>query len=41
MNHTLSLDKEWIELIIEAKEQGLTIRDIRDFLLCTDSRKSK
>ncbi len=32
MKYTLSLDKEWIELMIEAKDQGLTKQEIRDFL---------
>lgn len=32
MKYTLSLDKEWIELIIEAKNQGLTKQEIRNFL---------
>lgn len=32
MKNTLSLDQEWIELIIEAKEQGFTKQEIRDFL---------
>jgi len=32
MEYTLSLDKEWIELMIEAKDQGLTKQEIRDFL---------
>ncbi|WP_156499214.1 anti-repressor SinI family protein [Fictibacillus phosphorivorans] len=39
MDHILSLDKEWIELIIEAKDQGLTKQDIRDFLKCTKNSK--
>ncbi|MBH0156562.1 anti-repressor SinI family protein [Fictibacillus sp. 5RED26] len=39
MKQTLSLDKEWIELIIEAKDQGLTKQDIRDFLKCTKNSK--
>ncbi len=28
----VELDKEWIELIIEAKNMGMTLRDVSDFL---------
>ncbi|MDM5314847.1 anti-repressor SinI family protein [Fictibacillus sp. b24] len=32
MENTLSLDQEWVELILEAKNQGYTKEEIKDFL---------
>lgn len=32
MQNTLSLDQEWIELILEARDQGFTKEEIIDFL---------
>ncbi|WP_419865594.1 anti-repressor SinI family protein [Fictibacillus phosphorivorans] len=32
MENTLSLDQEWVELILEAREQGFTKEEIIDFL---------
>ncbi|WP_409302804.1 anti-repressor SinI family protein [Peribacillus sp. SCS-155] len=29
----LDLDREWVQLIIEAKDAGLKIEEIRDFLI--------
>jgi len=26
------LDKEWVELILQARKQGLSIEDIREFI---------
>lgn len=34
VNYTISIyDKEWVDLIIEAKKIGLSINEVRNFLL--------
>lgn len=36
------LEKEWTELIIEAKNMGLSMKEIREFLqLCENENKKK
>ncbi|WP_366162621.1 anti-repressor SinI family protein [Bacillus infantis] len=36
-----NLDKEWIELVASAKQLGLTIEDIRKFILSEQKEKRK
>lgn len=31
-----ALDQEWVELILLAKEMGLTIEEVRDFLQASE-----
>ncbi|MCM3766722.1 anti-repressor SinI family protein [Neobacillus niacini] len=35
------LDQEWIKLIIEAKQLGLTIEEIKEFLTQNSNRDSQ
>jgi DNA-binding transcriptional MerR regulator len=32
--NNIGLDTEWIKLIIEAKNEGLSIEEVREFLQC-------
>ncbi|WP_082693096.1 anti-repressor SinI family protein [Bacillus sp. FJAT-29814] len=35
------LDQEWIELIMEAKQLGLTVEEIKEFLEQNSNRESQ
>jgi DNA-binding transcriptional MerR regulator len=39
--YTEKLDKEWVELILQAKEMGLTIAEIQAFLRSEMTEKGK
>ncbi|RFU64019.1 DNA-binding anti-repressor SinI [Peribacillus glennii] len=39
MPELLQLDEEWVELIVQAKEIGLNVEEIREFLQANTNKK--